>query len=86
MHLEKLMFCDVLVVPLADKKMIPIENHGVKCMSMGSLVAEGDALVWRGPMASADYLSTGHVHDFCFNCLCFRWFDFCMKKGCSLKK
>ncbi|XP_042031543.1 iron-sulfur protein NUBPL-like isoform X1 [Salvia splendens] len=34
----------------ADKKMIPIENYGVRCMSMGSLVAEGDALVWRGPM------------------------------------
>ncbi|EYU46487.1 hypothetical protein ABFS82_04G037900 [Erythranthe guttata] len=34
----------------ADKKMIPIENYGVKCMSIGSLVAEGDALVWRGPM------------------------------------
>lgn len=37
---------------LADKKMIPIENYGVKCMSMGSLVAEEEALVWRGPMAS----------------------------------
>ncbi|GER29705.1 cytosolic Fe-S cluster assembly factor nubp1 [Striga asiatica] len=37
-----------------DKKMIPIENYGVKCMSMGSLVAEGDAIVWRGPMASFD--------------------------------
>ncbi|KAH6766771.1 protein required for NADH [Perilla frutescens var. hirtella] len=34
----------------ADKKMIPIENYGIKCMSMGSLVAEGEALVWRGPM------------------------------------
>ncbi|CAA2954649.1 iron-sulfur NUBPL [Olea europaea subsp. europaea] len=34
----------------ADKKMIPIENYGVKCMSMGSLVAESEALVWRGPM------------------------------------
>ncbi|KAL3849941.1 hypothetical protein ACJIZ3_011823 [Penstemon smallii] len=33
-----------------DGKMIPIENYGVKCMSMGSLVAEGEALVWRGPM------------------------------------
>ncbi|KAL6564451.1 hypothetical protein OROMI_015901 [Orobanche minor] len=33
-----------------DKKMIPIEKYGVKCMSMGSLVAEGDAIVWRGPM------------------------------------
>ncbi|XP_075482363.1 iron-sulfur protein required for NADH dehydrogenase, mitochondrial [Primulina tabacum] len=34
----------------ADKKMIPIENYGVKCISMGSLVAEGEAIVWRGPM------------------------------------
>lgn len=34
----------------ADKKMIPIENYGVKCMSMGSLVADGEAIVWRGPM------------------------------------
>lgn len=33
-----------------DKKMIPIENYGVKCMSMGSLVEEGAAIVWRGPM------------------------------------
>nr|XP_027095460.1 iron-sulfur protein NUBPL-like [Coffea arabica] len=33
-----------------DKKMIPIENHGVKCMSMGSLVDVGAAIVWRGPM------------------------------------
>ncbi|EPS65496.1 hypothetical protein M569_09279 [Genlisea aurea] len=34
-----------------DKKMVPIENYGVKCISMGSLVAEGDAIVWRGLMA-----------------------------------
>lgn len=45
---------DFLMVPLADKKMIPIENYGVKCMSMGSLVADGEAIVWRGPMASVD--------------------------------
>ncbi|XP_057512210.1 iron-sulfur protein required for NADH dehydrogenase, mitochondrial [Actinidia eriantha] len=33
------------------KKMIPIENHGVKCMSMGFLVGEKYApIVWRGPM------------------------------------
>lgn len=32
--------------------MIPIENYGVKCMSMGSLVEEGAAIVWRGPMVS----------------------------------
>ncbi|KAK6164549.1 hypothetical protein DH2020_001413 [Rehmannia glutinosa] len=34
-------------VSAADKKMIPIENYGVKCMSMGSLVAEGEALVMK---------------------------------------
>lgn len=33
-----------------DRKMIPIENYGVKCMSMGSLVDDGAAIVWRGPM------------------------------------
>ncbi|CAI9107686.1 OLC1v1007100C1 [Oldenlandia corymbosa var. corymbosa] len=33
-----------------ERKMIPIENYGVRCMSMGSLVEEGAALVWRGPM------------------------------------
>lgn len=41
----------------ADRKMIPIENYGIKCMSMGSLVPEGDAIVWRGPMASFNCLS-----------------------------
>lgn len=35
---------------LIDKKMVPIENYGVRCMSMGSLVEEGAAIVWRGPM------------------------------------
>ncbi|KAK3036851.1 hypothetical protein RJ639_031469, partial [Escallonia herrerae] len=32
------------------KKMIPIENYGVKCISMGSLVGKDEAIVWRGPM------------------------------------
>ncbi|KAL4588096.1 hypothetical protein LXL04_000975 [Taraxacum kok-saghyz] len=31
-------------------KMIPIENHGVKCISMGSLVEKDAPIVWRGPM------------------------------------
>lgn len=35
---------------LIEKKMIPIVNYGVRCMSMGSLVEEGAAIVWRGPM------------------------------------
>ncbi|KYQ92602.1 Mrp/NBP35 family protein [Tieghemostelium lacteum] len=30
--------------------MIPLINYGIKCMSMGFLVEDEDALVWRGPM------------------------------------
>jgi len=33
-----------------DNKIIPVEAHGVKIMSVGLLVAEREALVWRGPM------------------------------------
>ncbi|GMH02373.1 hypothetical protein Nepgr_004212 [Nepenthes gracilis] len=33
-----------------DLKMIPKENYGVKCMSMGFLVEEDAPIVWRGPM------------------------------------
>ncbi|GAV87728.1 ParA domain-containing protein/AAA_31 domain-containing protein [Cephalotus follicularis] len=33
-----------------DMKMIPIENYGVKCMSIGFLVDKDAAVVWRGPM------------------------------------
>jgi|TARA_B110000977_G_scaffold115625_2_gene149379 ATP-binding protein involved in chromosome partitioning len=38
------------MVDPASGSMIPIENHGVKCMSMGFLIPEGGAAVWRGPM------------------------------------
>ena len=31
-------------------KLIPLEAYGVKVMSMGFLMPEGEALVWRGPM------------------------------------
>ena len=35
----------------ADGKIIqPAMNHGVKCMSMGFMVAEDEPIVWRGPM------------------------------------
>lgn len=34
----------------ADEKMIPLVNYGVKCMSMGFLMDEDVAAVWRGPM------------------------------------
>ncbi|CAL4073834.1 unnamed protein product, partial [Meganyctiphanes norvegica] len=38
--------------PQLDEKdnMIPLTNYGIECMSMGFLVSEGSAMVWRGPM------------------------------------
>ncbi len=33
-----------------DNRIIPVEAHGIKMMSIGLLVAEREALVWRGPM------------------------------------
>ena len=39
--------------PLAEKqKLIPVEGHGVRLLSVGQLVPAGQALAWRGPMAS----------------------------------
>lgn len=34
------------------KTMEPLENHGVKCMSIGFLVDEDQPMVWRGPMVT----------------------------------
>lgn len=34
------------------QKIVPLERHGIKLMSIGLLVEEKQALVWRGPMAS----------------------------------
>ncbi|MCL4136374.1 UNVERIFIED_CONTAM: hypothetical protein GTU68_056030 [Idotea baltica] len=33
-----------------DDNFLPLMNYGIKCMSMGFLVEEKDAIVWRGPM------------------------------------
>ncbi|GKU86349.1 hypothetical protein SLEP1_g886 [Rubroshorea leprosula] len=33
-----------------DMKMVPIQNYGVKCMSIGFLVDKDAPIVWRGPM------------------------------------
>ncbi|KAK1974514.1 P-loop containing nucleoside triphosphate hydrolase protein [Colletotrichum cereale] len=33
-----------------DNQLVPMTNYGVKTMSMGYLVPEDDAVVWRGPM------------------------------------
>lgn len=37
--------------PLTDK-MLPIENYGVKLMSIGFLMEDDSPVIWRGPMAS----------------------------------
>lgn len=37
---------------VVDKKLIPLENYGVKVMSIGFLVDPMQAIIWRGPMAS----------------------------------
>ncbi len=38
----------------ADGKILkPMENYGVKCMSMGFLVAEDTPMIWRGPMVQS---------------------------------
>lgn len=40
--------------PKAEKeKLIPVDVHGVKLLSVGQLVSAGQALAWRGPMASS---------------------------------
>ncbi len=33
-------------------KMIPLENYGIKLMSIGFLIDDDNPVVWRGPMAS----------------------------------
>jgi ATP-binding protein involved in chromosome partitioning len=33
-----------------EKKLIPIFRHGICCMSIGFMVAEETAMIWRGPM------------------------------------
>lgn len=37
----------------ADKRLNPLEAWGVKVMSIGFIVEEGQANIWRGPMASS---------------------------------
>lgn len=33
-----------------NNKMVPFESHGVQLISMGFLMPDGEAVVWRGPM------------------------------------
>jgi len=34
----------------ASKKLIPLESYGIKCMSIGFLIASDTPTIWRGPM------------------------------------
>lgn len=36
-----------------EKMMIPLKNYGISCISMGFLVPEQDAMIWRGPMVAS---------------------------------
>ncbi len=38
--------------PLVDgeKRIVPVNSYGVSCLSMGMLVDEAEAMIWRGPM------------------------------------
>lgn len=36
----------------ADDRLIPVEAQGIRFLSLGQLVAPGQALAWRGPMAT----------------------------------
>jgi len=43
-----------MMMNIEDKSMIiPLEKYGIKLMSIGLLVDEKNAVVWRGPMASS---------------------------------
>lgn len=35
-----------------NERLIPVEAHGIRFLSLGQLVAPGHALAWRGPMAT----------------------------------
>lgn len=36
----------------AEQKMIPLEAHGIKCVSFGFISDERNPVIWRGPMVS----------------------------------
>lgn len=41
------------VARVADKKLMPVENHGVKMMSWGFLSDDNKPRIWRGPLVNA---------------------------------
>jgi len=39
-----------------EEKLVPLENYGIKTISIGYLVEENQAMIWRGPMVSGALL------------------------------
>ena len=33
-----------------EKQIVPLDGHGLPCMSIGLLIDEGEPVIWRGPM------------------------------------
>ena len=50
-NVAKMLGVDSKLIVL-DSKMIPFEKYGAKMISMASLLKNGQALIWRGPMRS----------------------------------
>jgi ATP-binding protein involved in chromosome partitioning len=48
--LPKMMGAKGPVYVSPDEKMMPIVAHGVQCLSVGLIVPEEEAVIWRGPM------------------------------------
>ena len=46
-----------------DGRIMPVEAHGIRFMSMGLLVDQGEAVVWRGPMLHSAIKSFLHDVD-----------------------
>jgi NUBPL iron-transfer P-loop NTPase len=47
----------------AQKKIVPLEAHGVKVMSIGFFVEEDAAVVWRGPRPTSSWASGRNCWD-----------------------
>jgi len=43
------------------QRMLPVESHGLKLLSIGFMTAPGQAVVWRGPMISSAFKQ--FIHD-----------------------
>jgi len=51
--LPRMMGIDDKPKQIQSKKLLPPENYGIRCMSMGMLVAEEEPMIWRGPMVQS---------------------------------